>query len=65
MCMGRDRKGDKADKGEAVIWILLPLTDIAGTRAWMQREEGVLAMVKSELLAVGDVDPQVVHCLER
>jgi hypothetical protein len=65
MCMGRDRKGDKADKGEAVIWILLPLTDIAGARAWMQREEGVLAMVKSEMLAVGDVDPQVVHCLER
>jgi polysaccharide biosynthesis protein PelD len=64
MCMGRDRKGDKADKGEAVIWILLPLTDIAGARAWMQREEGVLAMVKSEMLAVGDVDPQVVHCLE-
>jgi len=65
MCMGRDRKGDKADKGEAVIWILLPLTDSAGARAWMQREEGVLAMVKSEMLAVGDVDPQVVHCLER
>ena len=65
MCMGRDRKGDKADKGEAVIWILLPLTDIAAARAWMQREEGVLAMVKSEMLAVGDVDPQVVHCLER
>jgi len=65
MCMGRDSKGDKADKGEAVIWILLPLTDIAGARAWMQREEGVLAMVKSEMLAVGDVDPQAVHCLER
>ena len=65
MCMGRDRKGDKADQGDAVIWILLPLTDIEGTRAWMQREEGVLAMVKSEMLAVGDVDPQVVHCLER
>ncbi len=65
MCMGRDRKGDKADKDEAVIWILLPLTDIAGARAWMQREEGVLAMVKSEMLAVGDVDPQAVHCLER
>ena len=47
-----------------MIWILLPLTDIAGARAWMQREEGVLATVTSELLAIGDVDPQAIRRLE-
>ena len=62
--MGRNQNGDKGDKGELVIWILLPLTDIAGARAWMQREEGVLATATSELLAIGDVDPQAIRRLE-
>ncbi|PTR17417.1 hypothetical protein C8R31_101580 [Nitrosospira sp. Nsp2] len=58
ICIGRD------DKGEFVIWVLLPLTDIAGAKAWMQREGGVLATLTSELLAIGEVDPQAIRRLE-
>jgi hypothetical protein len=61
ICIGRD---DKGDKGEPVIWILLPLTDMAGAKAWIQREEGVLTTVTSELRAVGELDPQVIRRLE-
>jgi hypothetical protein len=63
ICIGYD-KGDKRDKREPVIWILLPLTDIAGARAWMQREGGVLAAVTSELFSIGEVDPQAIRRLE-
>jgi hypothetical protein len=58
ICIGRD------DKGELVIWVLLPLTDIAGAKAWMQREGGVLATLTSELLAIGEIDPQAIRRLE-
>jgi hypothetical protein len=61
ICIGWDEKGEK---GEPVIWILLPLTDMAGARAWIQREEGVLTTVTSELRAIGELDPQVIRRLE-
>jgi hypothetical protein len=64
ICIGRDDKGAKGDRGEPLIWILLPLTDIAGARAWMQREEGVLAAGTSQLFSIGEVDPQAIRRLE-
>jgi hypothetical protein len=64
ICIARDNKRDKGDKGEPVIWILLPLTDIAGARAWMQRDEGVLAAGTSQLFSIGEVDPKAIRRLE-
>jgi hypothetical protein len=51
------------DNGEPVVWILLPLTDTANARAWMQRVDSGLGEVTSEMLAIGDIDPQRIHSL--
>jgi hypothetical protein len=63
ICIGRDDKGMKGANREAVIWVLLPLTDITAARAWMQREEEVLATATRELLGVGEVDPEAIRRL--
>ena len=52
------------DKGQPVVWIMLPLTDIADTQAWMQRADGVLAKVTTEQLAINEIDPQRIRSLE-
>jgi hypothetical protein len=52
------------DKEQPVIWILLPLTNPAEAQAWMQRADGVLAKVTSELLSINEVDPQRIRSLE-
>ncbi|MEO8992705.1 MAG: protein PelD [Nitrosospira sp.] len=57
MCMAKDVE-------KPVIWLLLPLTDTANARAWMQRTGDILARVTSELIAIGDVDPQTIRSLE-
>jgi hypothetical protein len=57
------------DNDQPSLWILLPLTDIASARAWMQRVdsglEAALTMttLTSELSAVGDIDPQRIRSL--
>jgi hypothetical protein len=57
MCMAKDRENP-------VIWLLMPLTDTASARAWMQRAEDILARVTSELIAINDIDPQTIRSLE-
>lgn len=57
MCVARDRE-------KPVIWLLLPLTDTMNARAWMQRVDDILARVTSELVAIGDIDPQTIRTLE-
>jgi hypothetical protein len=57
ICMTRD-------KGQPVIWIMLPLTGAAEAQAWMQRAEEGLAKVTSELLAIDQIDPQRIRSLE-
>lgn len=52
------------DKEQPVIWIMLPLTNAAETQAWMQRADGILAKVTSELLSVNEIDPQRIRSLE-
>lgn len=52
------------DKEQLVIWIMLPLTNAAEAQAWMQRADGVLAKVTSELLSINEVDPQRIRSLE-
>lgn len=52
------------DEGQQVIWIMLPLTNAAETQAWMQRADGVLAKVRSELLPINEIDPQRIRSLE-
>ncbi|SCX76311.1 protein PelD [Nitrosospira sp. Nsp13] len=52
------------DKEQPVIWIMLPLTNPAEAQAWMQRADGVLAKVTSELLSINEVDPQRIRFLE-
>lgn len=52
------------DKDQTVIWLLLPLTDTANARVWMQRVDDVLSSVSSELVAISDIDPQKVRSLE-
>lgn len=52
------------DKEQPVIWIMLPLTNAAETQAWMQRADGVLAKVTSELLSINEIDPQRIRSLE-
>jgi polysaccharide biosynthesis protein PelD len=51
------------DKGQPVIWIMLPLTGVSEAQAWMQRADG-LAEVTSELLAIDEIDPQRIRSLE-
>ncbi|SCX89995.1 hypothetical protein SAMN05216420_101270 [Nitrosospira sp. Nl5] len=57
ICMARDN-------GQPVIWIMLPLTGAAEAQVWMQRAEGGLAKVTSELLAIDQIDPQRIRSLE-
>ena len=57
MCMAKDKENP-------VIWLLLPLTDTVNARAWMQRADDILASVTSELIAIGDIDPQTIRSLE-
>ena len=57
MCMAKDKENP-------VIWLLLPLTDTVNARAWMQRADDILASVTSELVAIGDIDPQTIRSLE-
>jgi hypothetical protein len=52
------------DKEQPIIWIMLPLTNAAETQAWMQRADGVLAKVTSELLSINEIDPQRIRSLE-
>lgn len=51
------------EKGQPVIWIMLPLTSITEAQAWMQRADG-LEKVTSELLAIDEIDPQRIRSLE-
>lgn len=51
------------DKGQPVIWIMLPLTGVAEAQAWMQRADG-FANVTSEQLAIDEIDPQRIRSLE-
>ncbi|HEX8873877.1 MAG TPA: protein PelD [Nitrosospira sp.] len=51
------------DGGQPAVWILLPLTDVANARVWMQRVDGALAAVTSELSAIGGIDPQRIRSL--
>ncbi len=57
MCMAKDKENP-------IIWLLLPLTDTANARAWMQRADDILASVTSELIAINDIDPQTIRSLE-
>ncbi|SDA19222.1 hypothetical protein SAMN05216315_11168 [Nitrosospira sp. Nsp18] len=57
MCMAKDEE-------KPVIWLLLPLTDTANARAWMQRVDDILGRVTSELIAINDIDPQTIRSLE-
>ncbi|MEO5655095.1 MAG: protein PelD [Nitrosospira sp.] len=57
MCMAKDKENP-------VIWLLLPLTDTVNARAWMQRADDILLRVTSELIAIGDIDPQTIRSLE-
>ena len=52
------------DKDQPVIWIMLPLTNAVETQAWMQRADGVLTRVTSELLTINEIDPQRIRSLE-
>ncbi|MDN5835899.1 MAG: protein PelD [Nitrosospira sp.] len=52
------------EKGQPVIWTMLPLTGAVEAQAWMQRADGVLAKVTSELLAIDEIDPQRIRSLE-
>lgn len=52
------------DKEQPVIWIMLPLTNAEETQAWMQRADGVLAKVTSELLSINEIDPERIRSLE-
>ncbi|SEK60883.1 protein PelD [Nitrosovibrio tenuis] len=52
------------DNGQPVVWVLLPLTDIANARAWMQRVDTFPAAVTSELSAISDIDLQRIRSLE-
>jgi len=57
------------DNDQPSLWILLPLTDIASARAWMQRVDSgldaalTMTTVTSELSAIGDIDPQRIRSL--
>jgi hypothetical protein len=56
------------DNDQPSLWILLPLTDMANARAWMQRvDSGLVAptmtTLTSELSAVSDIDPQRIRSL--
>jgi polysaccharide biosynthesis protein PelD len=57
ICVGRS-------EGQPVIWILLPLTDAANARAWMERTDGVFGKMAVELSAIKDIDPQRIRSLE-
>lgn len=50
---------------QPVIWVLLPLTDIAAAQAWMQRVDGMPPGLTSEWIAIDEIDPQRVRCMER
>jgi hypothetical protein len=52
------------DKEQPVIWIMLPLTSAEETQAWLQRTDGVLAKVTSELLSINEIDPERIRSLE-
>lgn len=51
------------DSDQPAVWILLPLTDIANARVWMQRVDSALTMVTSELSAIGGIDPRRIRSL--
>ena len=49
-----------SDNGKAVAWALLPLTDSASARAWMQRVDSAWANLSVELFTISEIDP---HCI--
>jgi hypothetical protein len=51
------------DNGTPVVWVLLPLTDSAHARAWMQRVDNLLVDVTAELFAIGEINPQRIRSL--
>jgi hypothetical protein len=60
------------DNGEPVVWILLPLTDIANARMWLQRVESglgatttvtTITTMTSQLSAISDIDPDRIRSL--
>jgi hypothetical protein len=51
------------DNGNPVALVLLPLTDSASARAWMQRVDSVWATVTAELFAIRDIDPHWIRSL--
>ena len=52
------------EKEQPVIWLLLPLTNTADARAWMQRLNSILAKVTTELVTINDIDPATMRSLE-
>lgn len=56
-CLARE-----ADR--SVIWILLPLTDAASARAWMQRADAISPSLTSELIPINEIDPERIRSLE-
>ncbi|MCC2682195.1 MAG: hypothetical protein K0S36_1759 [Nitrosospira multiformis] len=53
------------EKDQHVVWVMLPLTDITGSRAWAQRVADIPATIAQEWMSINEIDPQRIHSLEQ
>jgi hypothetical protein len=53
------------EKDQHVVWVMLPLTDITGARAWAQRVADIPATSAQEWIPVNEIDPQRIRSLEQ
>jgi hypothetical protein len=53
------------EKDQHVVWVMLPLTDIAGARAWAQRAADIPAASAQEWMPINEIDPQRIRSLEQ
>ena len=53
------------EKDQYVVWVMLPLTDITGARAWAQRVAAIPAASAQEWMPVNEIDPRRIRSLEQ
>jgi polysaccharide biosynthesis protein PelD len=54
---------EAVEQGNPVLWVLLPLTDAIGARAWTQRAGRSPSGLTSEVLTIREIDPQRIRAL--
>jgi hypothetical protein len=52
------------EKGQPVIWLLLPLTNRMDAYSWLQRAETIPPGATVEVVAINEIDPQKIRSLE-